>query len=551
VAKPAVAARLRQADAERSWVAFWEAFDDPDPERRARASIIAGKLLRDLGDFDAAQRAYRRATSSGHTTVVADGWNLLGEVLRLSHDYPGASEAYENAINAGVPRIASKAAYNRGVLLWDENKPEAEGVFRAAMSANDPDVPAWAACTLGRWLAEHGRVEDAQDAYRAAIAFDHPGASPEALIALAELLTDRGENREAEEFLMRATEYPEPADRQSAWLELGRLRALSGDIPAALQALEACAGGSDSRISATSALMRAQLLAGRADTRDGGLTRELLQEAVQNGNTEEAAAASYQLGILDLGAERHLDALVRFAISVRAVSSSAAMVDLGLLIRHHGAALSEESMQAVAGSGDPSARAWGLRTLGDLQASVGANDAAIKTYRAAFELKTVQSELAGAALAVRLAVSGNVPAAEKVVDELNGWESWTRVERALLDHGMGRIDDEQLRSVLNGTQLLALGQDPPDEEGSDLLHFTVDGADGQERAYLPLFTRLDVMHDALVRNPTWFGLSVLEVEAEVLMSNIDEDVTAVLNPWSVLEVALSRVPEPQPTSSAG
>jgi tetratricopeptide (TPR) repeat protein len=546
-----VPARLRQPDTDRSWVAFWEAFDDPDPERRARASIIAGKLLRDLGDFDAAQRAYRRATSSGYANVVAEGWNLLGEVLRLTDDYLGASEAYENAINAGVPRIACKAGYNRGLILWHEDKPEAEGVFRAAMSADDPDVPAWAACTLGAWLAEHGRVEDAQTAYRAAIAFDHPGASADALIALAALLTDRGENREAEDFLRRATEYPEPADRQFAWLELGRLRALSGDIPAALEALEACARGSNSRISANSALMRAQLLASSAATRDAERTRELLEEAVSNGTAEVVAAASYQLGILDLGAERHLDALDRFLISVRAVSSSAAMADIGLLLRHHSAALTEESMQAIAASGDPSLRAWGLCTLGDLQASAGANDAAIKTYRAAFALKTTQSELAGAALAVALAVSGDVAAAEKVVDELNGWQSWTPVERALLDHRMGRIDNEQLRAVLSGTPLLALGQAPPDEEGSDLLHFTVDDTDGQERAYMPLFTRFDVMHDALVRNPSWFGLAVLEVEAQALMSNIDDDVTAVLNPWSVLEVALSPVPEPQPTPSAG
>lgn len=70
---------------------------------------------------------------------------------------------------------------------------------------------------------------------------------------------------------------------------------------------------------------------------------------------------------------------------------------------------------------------------------------------------------------------------------------------------------------------------------SDLLHFTIDDAQGVERVMLPAFTRPDIMREALLRNPDWQTLSVLEVDGKALLANVDADVIVVINPWSRLE----------------
>ena len=96
-------------------------------------------------------------------------------------------------------------------------------------------------------------------------------------------------------------------------------------------------------------------------------------------------------------------------------------------------------------------------------------------------------------------------------------------------------------NLLNVSQLYALGHPAGDTSipghgtESDLLHFTVDEGQGQERIYLPLFTRPDVMRQALLRNPDWQELSILEVNGGVLIGNRDDDVTLVVDPWSKYE----------------
>ena len=72
---------------------------------------------------------------------------------------------------------------------------------------------------------------------------------------------------------------------------------------------------------------------------------------------------------------------------------------------------------------------------------------------------------------------------------------------------------------------------------SDLLHFTIDDpeAEGKEKVLLPVFTRPDIMREALIRNPDWQQLSVLQVNGKALLENVDDEVIIVINPWSRLE----------------
>lgn len=117
-------------------------------------------------------------------------------------------------------------------------------------------------------------------------------------------------------------------------------------------------------------------------------------------------------------------------------------------------------------------------------------------------------------------------------------EGLLRLEAALEPGGRNR---DLVCEAIRGTEVYALGQ-PVDEAGeapsSDLLHFTIDSDDGTELTMLPIFTRGDTMRIALLRNPEWQTLSVLEINGRALLDNLDPDVNVVVNPWTPSEFVL-------------
>jgi hypothetical protein len=112
----------------------------------------------------------------------------------------------------------------------------------------------------------------------------------------------------------------------------------------------------------------------------------------------------------------------------------------------------------------------------------------------------------------------------------------------------------KVRDALQHCAIYALGQpagellSPDRHTDSDLLHFTIDDSDGHEVVMLPVFTRLGPMRDALLRNPEWQALSVLQVAGRDLLENVDDDVIIVVNPWSELEY---QVPLSAPIDAGG
>jgi SseB protein N-terminal domain len=105
------------------------------------------------------------------------------------------------------------------------------------------------------------------------------------------------------------------------------------------------------------------------------------------------------------------------------------------------------------------------------------------------------------------------------------------------------------------TEIYALGQPAGDTSvpgqgtESDLLHFTIDDEDGTEKVLLPVFTRPDIMREALLRNPDWQTLSVLQINGQALLDNVDADVTIVINPWSRLEFQIPPPPAAPPSAN--
>jgi SseB protein N-terminal domain len=98
-----------------------------------------------------------------------------------------------------------------------------------------------------------------------------------------------------------------------------------------------------------------------------------------------------------------------------------------------------------------------------------------------------------------------------------------------------------VESLLKVTQVYVLGHPAGDTSTpgygteSDILHFTIDEDHGEEHSYMPIFTRPDAMRKALLRNPDWQELSILEVDGGALIADRDHDVTLVVNPWSKYE----------------
>jgi len=103
---------------------------------------------------------------------------------------------------------------------------------------------------------------------------------------------------------------------------------------------------------------------------------------------------------------------------------------------------------------------------------------------------------------------------------------------------------DAIREALGGSDVLCLGQPAGQmataQQGSesDLLHFSVDDSDGNERVMLPVFTSTEIMREALARNPDWQTLSVLQVQGGALLDHVAADVIVVINPWSRLEYQL-------------
>jgi tetratricopeptide (TPR) repeat protein len=98
--------------------------------------------------------------------------------------------------------------------------------------------------------------------------------------------------------------------------------------------------------------------------------------------------------------------------------------------------------------------------------------------------------------------------------------------------------NDVVRRALRQAFVYALGEPagdvkPGEGTESDLLHFTIDDPEtGKEVVLLPVFTASDPMREALLRNPDWRTLSVLQIEGGTLVDNVDHDVRIVIDPWT-------------------
>jgi hypothetical protein len=178
-----------------------------------------------------------------------------------------------------------------------------------------------------------------------------------------------------------------------------------------------------------------------------------------------------------------------------------------------------------------------------LSYAISTEDVAQKTKRAVDQVvSSVKERVAGVeseTQAEAAAVVSSAPAGQTAgkVPDLGDLAGVSTLESALIT-GQGV---SAVRDLLTSAEVFVLGEPAGDTSvpgvgsESDILHYSADSDGGDERAFMPLFTRVDVLKRALEENSEWESLSVLRVDGGALLKSRDNDVTLVINPWSKLE----------------
>jgi tetratricopeptide (TPR) repeat protein len=190
--------------------------DEQDPPANAAYAQLVE--LRG-GDLAAAERRLHKALA--RDPFLAPAWQLLGVTLARAGRTDEAIDAYREALRR-VPD-SEDAHAQLGVLLARQRAgAEAESHLREAIRLS-PGFRADAHVALGAWLAEHGRLEDAQQEYAKVLEKEPNNAGARNNRAIALQLSGRAAEAERElDVLLR--EQPGNADAHNnlAVIALGR-----------------------------------------------------------------------------------------------------------------------------------------------------------------------------------------------------------------------------------------------------------------------------------------------------------------------------------------
>jgi len=349
------------------------------------------------------------------------------------------------------------------------------------------------AFVTGVRLGAAGELEGARHAYSIAVQSGDSMIAAQAHLQLGILLYQHGAFDDAKTSFERAVESGDMDAAPRARNGIGVVCAVQGDTPGA-QAAYSLAIDSRHFDAAPKAARNLGLLL-KQEHRDLVGARAAFVMAVESGHVEIAPLAANNLGNL--------------------------LQDIGDL---QGA---EQAYLRAAFARDPITAAKAARHLGQLHEMAGDKEGSKNALRCAAAIERPGS---GAYLA---------PLDESIALATN--------------------DDEESNLVIDRfleSDVFALGRPagdlsvPGQGTESDLLHFTVD-LDGSDQVLLPVFTQPALMRQALLRNPDWQTLSVLEVHGRALYENIADDVTVVINPWSRLEFQLKRKIETEEIHESG
>lgn len=222
-----------------------------------------GHARADLGDWDAAERAYGEARSID-PHALAPLFDL--GIVALRRGAPDRALERFDAVLASDPRHL-QALVNRGAALEAlGRRDEAEGSYRRATEVDPTSALAW--FDLGAILAARGRTAAAVDAYERALELrpDHPGAGFNLGVALERLgRIDAAAGR----YRTVLAHHPESAPARTNLVALVERRAAEhasrGEMDPAIEGFREAIRLASDRPEAHVNLARALAIAGRRD----------------------------------------------------------------------------------------------------------------------------------------------------------------------------------------------------------------------------------------------------------------------------------------------
>jgi tetratricopeptide (TPR) repeat protein len=375
----------------------------------------------------------------------------------------------------------------------------AQRAFERAVEAGDTSVAAQAVWQLGKLAYERADLDRAHEYFQRAVDGRDDDVMPRGYNGLGAVFADRRDTAEAQLNFLRAIEtgHPEAAPR-AAW-NLGLLFLGSGDLPAAEAAFALSVESGHVEMAPRAAV---QLGSVRTQLGDAQGAASALEIALQAQDSDVAADAALNLGLLRLAEGDTAGAEQAWELALR--SSNPQHVEKA---RDYLASLDEAKVEK-----HPSTATE-----------------ATSTSEAEPRPATAQTEAAGL-VAPRQRPTFLTALDEAIVlseDDTDGIAVILQQFRMEDVFGLGYPAGDISPDGGHGT-------------ASDLLHFTIDDEAKGSRVLLPVFTQASIMRRALIRNPDWQNLSVLQVNGGALFDNVDNDVIVIINPWSRLEFELTR-----------
>jgi Tfp pilus assembly protein PilF len=265
------------------------------------------------------------------------------------------------------------------------NLGAAEGAYRVAMDAEDPEAGPFAACRLGLLRLYQGDAGGAEEAFRFAVASGHAEAAPEAATWLGGLLARRGDPDGGRVVLRQAVASGHYWYAPEAAMAIGTLLADQGGLEEAMAALEQQAALGDEDLSPRAALMLGGLLGTQGDVAGA---RALFEEPIASGHFEVAPRASLTLGSLLAGQEDPEQ--VRFfewaaASSRREVAARAALCLASYYAEQGDLARTQAAYQRAIDTEDPDGAPRAALLLGRLHERNGDVDQAWAAYQQAID----------------------------------------------------------------------------------------------------------------------------------------------------------------------
>ncbi|MCW5853022.1 MAG: tetratricopeptide repeat protein [Anaerolineae bacterium] len=220
-----------------------------DTEGLGRAENLIGDILRSIGQFDFAEKAYQRATVAFKSTEGdAESFMELGEVHQFQDERDEAIAAYEKALSLyrrlnDKPKIAQLTRSIAYLLYEKEQWVEAEKYYRDALELAEQtqmqDLKDSIILEIGNAIAHQGRLNEARRLFEQsaaqARATNDPDTLADALHSLAITYVAEGNRQRASELYAESLALNQQSNDRAGvaytLFEMGVNEAEAGDRP--------------------------------------------------------------------------------------------------------------------------------------------------------------------------------------------------------------------------------------------------------------------------------------------------------------------------------